>query len=70
MMMQRFETPVFSRLTLLNGAEVVVYRFKFNETTRTWNPVNMTDPIRVADVVQYGNNKRYTTKMNRILSMR
>ena len=51
-----------------NGAEVVVYRCKFNETTRTWNPVNMTDPIRVADVVQYGNNKRYTTQMNRILN--
>ena len=53
-----------------DGAEVVVYRCKYNETTRTWYPVNMADPIRVADVVQYGNNEKYTTKMNRILSMK
>ena len=46
-----------------DGDEVVVYRCKYNEMTRTWNPVNMDDPIRVADVVQYGNNKGYNTKM-------
>ena len=52
-----------------NGDEVVVYRCKYNEMTRTWNPVNMDDPIRVADVVQYGNNKGYNTKKKRILSL-
>ena len=51
-----------------DGDEVVVYRSKYNENTRTWNPVNMEDPIRVADVVKYGNSKRYNTKMNRIMS--
>ena len=50
-----------------DGAEVVVYRRKFNEDTRTWNPVNLEDPIRVADMEQYTKNKRYVTKMNRIL---
>ena len=49
--------------------EVVVYRCKYNEMTRTWNPVNMDDPIRVADVVQDGNNKGYNTKKKRILSL-
>ena len=52
-----------------DGDEVVVYRCKYNEMTRTWNPVNMDDPIRVADVVQYGNNKGYNTKKKRILSL-
>ena len=39
-----------------SGAEVVVYRCKYNEKTRTWNPGNMKDPIRVADEVQYTKN--------------
>jgi hypothetical protein len=50
-----------------DGDEVVVYRCKYNEMTRTWNPVNMDDPIRVADVVQYGNNKGYNIKIDCIL---
>ena len=53
-----------------DGAELVVYRCKYNETTRAWNPVNMADPIRVADVVQYGNNEKYTAKMNLIFSIK
>ena len=35
-----------------DGDEVVVFRCKYNELTRTWNPVNKKDAIRVADVVQ------------------
>ena len=51
-----------------DGDEVVVYRCKYNEMTRTWNPVNKKDPIRVADVVQYGNTKAYNKKMDEIIN--
>jgi len=52
-----------------DGDEVVVYRCKYNDMTREWNPVNKKDPIRVADVVQYTKNKRYQLMMNGILNM-
>ena len=52
-----------------DGDEVVVFRCKYNELTRTWNPVNKKDAIRVADVVQYTKNPRHIKKMNDILNM-
>ena len=53
----------------MDGDEVVVYRCKYNELTRTWNPVNRKDPIRVADVVEYTKNPRHIKKMNDNLNM-
>ena len=52
-----------------DGDKVVVYRCKYNELIRTWNPVNRKDPIRVADVVEYTKNPRHIKKMKDILNM-
>ena len=51
-----------------DGAEVVVYRSKYDPKTRSWGEVNMEDAIRVGDVVNCHNNKTYIAKMNAILN--
>ena len=52
-----------------DGAEIVVYRSKFNAATRKWEATNMDDPIRVADIVEYYKSRKNRKMMNSILNM-
>ena len=44
--------------------DVAVYRYKYNSKSRTWGKVNMKDPIRIGDILNYHNNPSNQENVN------
>ena len=51
------------RITVVDDL-VVVYRCKYDSISRKWGKVNMTDPIHIADILDYHNNPTNEENVN------